>query len=959
LTRDEVAARLIATADSIDDVNAGFYAKGATPEMLPDRWGLEGLMGSGRVNAARAVDQTESLPPPWIEQVRVILDESDDPWMVSVELGSVFKGPEFTLDGNGDVTSVTPSPVDDLDNWQLVYDGNDDGDFDDTAEPNPDDIVVQLVPEYWDSDYTNLTYDDGGQTRSVGYMVGTNSVQFSVDWGENDLLLDGRYRLTAFGQDVDHPDGLVGPDDQPLDGNGDGPDYMRDFYVGTPAATTTITIPAAAQSVTLRPLEDHPEWLEIVDGVNNPQALLMEMVDLTINVPDDVPVTVEHLPYACEMRLRSPDAPDVLGRITINAGGGSNNTITLAGSGGDDTFRGYHHTAELTAAGGVIEAAGFQQVTVETFGGAGKAHLYHNGLVGTLDAADDWAKLSHEAALPEDDWSNKAVGFDTVYVHQTGDGGDVPDLLDFNLLRVDRDNVFFWDEDAWWAENGDRYWHEDQAYPEDTDNTRWLLSDGDTSEDYPFQDFEDAIIDGGRVTISQPPADPATIELDDLKIVDVDVVAESDIEIDGELTLAGGSLIASQDTLALADLIFSHGQARIDVGSGVTVTGAVSTYDSLATLIVDGTFAFNGNDAEYICRIGDMHNNWVAGIDGVTLDGTLDLKALDVRQSEIGTTTTRTIVQAGVGQSVTGTFDEVPPVTGDASHVGVGVFHRGVVYQQRLVTTDLYVAVGGDGNGDTNVDGQDITNLLNNLSQPGDPPDRVWTQNDTAGGPVSRGDGIVDGQDITDLISNFTGDPGPLMAGGGGPEGASAGYGLNLEPEAWDRAIAELMAEPQSESAIGSSPAAVIKYDPTAGTASVSIDNVLSWTLTSDGRFDPIRLAAVDNVLSRDAGDLTLISANRNTIGEASPLGAISYPTLYLGRIVEPGTPVGELTFAYVTGYGQAVQQGTVIVTASGPTDVAAVLYSLKALSNGSDANGEDEQSDNTVSQLMLTDNTA
>ncbi len=98
------------------------------------------------------------------------------------------------------------------------------------------------------------------------------------------------------------------------------------------------------------------------------------------------------------------------------------------------------------------------------------------------------------------------------------------------------------------------------------------------------------------------------------------------------------------------------------------------------------------------------------------------------------------------------------------------------------------------------------------------------------------------------------------------------------------------------------------EYNPATGEFTVSVENVMSWTLRSDGKFT----AAADALPLGDAANL--VSGNLNTVGEGGFGAAMSYSDVLLGALTEPGTDASEFSIEYVTGYGQPIQRGTVTV---------------------------------------------
>jgi len=368
-----------------------------------------------------------------------------------------------------------------------------------------------------------------------------------------------------------------------------------------------------------------------------------------------------------------------------------------------------------------------------------------------------------------------------------------------------------------------------------------------------------------------PAADDAVLVRHHAILVDADAEAFS-------LTLNGnGSLeIAGESTLTIAN--------HVQVGAGTLHVSAAGTLSVEGNVLMD-------RSAAYACEIGAADGGLIAAAGDVHIGGTLALPVVAVGDPGLSS---GTILTSAGPKGIVGTFTEIPQVhylfTGDVGHLGMGVFFGGVDYvgapgKVTQVTANLITAPGGDGNGDSLVDGQDIANLIANFSRPGDPPDRTWLENDTAGGPQGRGDGNVDGQDITNLIANFTGDPGPTDTGAVKPAVASA------------------------------------EYDPNTGEFRMSVSGVLSWHFESEGLF-AADLQQIHQSLGgqKAMGGQTLISVNPNTVGEGSLLAPLEYADLTLGALIAPapnrremqsliaGDEDAELRFVYITGWGAQPQ---------------------------------------------------
>jgi subtilisin family serine protease len=178
-TRDQVAARMVATATRIDTQNPA----------------VAGLLGAGRVNAASGVGTT-GIAPPTLRSIVGLpaqngrVPQASAPTSFTVRLASVL-----------DPTSAT-TPT----NYRLTEAGIDE------QFGTPDDVSIPI----------------SRTTGTVRYA--RNEIVFSIDAP----LTSGYYRFTAGASIVD-------PFGQALDGNADGTggdDYTRDFVVtpSTPRA---------------------------------------------------------------------------------------------------------------------------------------------------------------------------------------------------------------------------------------------------------------------------------------------------------------------------------------------------------------------------------------------------------------------------------------------------------------------------------------------------------------------------------------------------------------------------------------------------------------------------------------------------------------------------------------------------------------------------------------------------
>jgi len=352
-------------------------------------------------------------------------------------------------------------------------------------------------------------------------------------------------------------------------------------------------------------------------------------------------------------------------------------------------------------------------------------------------------------------------------------------------------------------------------------------------------------------------------------------------------------------TLTLSDAHYTFNNLTAEDGATIAgdfaVEGTLAPGNSPGTLYVDGALEF-GDTATYVCEIDVAGDRIISiGDPHLHLAGTLAVEVLGVDPAEIGTDTMRRIVNVTGEGVIFGQFAPVP-----AGHLGLGVFNRGVDYVQTIpqvpppegpayasVDLQMYVATGGDANGDGRVDDQDVANLIANFSRQGDLPDRDWPRSDTAGGSDGRGDGNVDGRDINDLISQFTDNPGTAEPGTAGAE-----------------------------------------YNPVTNEWLVSVEGVMSWALIGDGRFLGSEVAGVYDRLPL-GGAPNLVSANANTVGEGSFDAPMTYVDVRLGQLTEPGADVGQVTLEYVSRFGGERTLGTITVV---PEPSTLILLTTGAL---------------------------
>jgi len=359
--------------------------------------------------------------------------------------------------------------------------------------------------------------------------------------------------------------------------------------------------------------------------------------------------------------------------------------------------------------------------------------------------------------------------------------------------------------------------------------------------------------------------------------------------LDSHVAVLSDTVTANADGSALSLAIEENGGLAVGIDKTLTVATHAEIVDGRLRIFPGGLLEVGGDlqfydAAEFTCEMGASSGGRITVEGTAHLDGTLRLPMVSI-DGQRGNVTRTIITSSGEGD-ILGQFAEVPPVhdpdSGPEGHLGLGVFHRGVNYVDRIaaddpataVSVDLFIARGGDSNADGYVDGRDVATLIANYNGNQLKPvaDRTWDRGDTIGGRFDRGDGLVDGRDIIDLIANF----------GRSDPGAS-----------------------------GEATAAA-EYNPATGEFSVSLENVMFWTLQSDGRFTGADLAGLEDVLASEQG--ALISANPNTVGNGTLGGLLSYHDVELGRLTAPGTDPGRFTLEYVTGFGSEKMRGTITV---------------------------------------------
>jgi len=524
---------------------------------------------------------------------------------------------------------------------------------------------------------------------------------------------------------------------------------------------------------------DHDVHLSEANVVNGIMTVVIDapVGDLTCPVPTG-PLT---------LNLGSGDdtvAVDALFHldVEINSGGGSD-SITMTGSTADDSFTAESGYAQLTSGASVITANDFAATVANAVAGqddTDTAELYSSPGDELLEAGDpleaNKARLSNAA----EGWSSMVVGFDTVTVHSAG--GVDTGVIDFESIEFG----FVFDT-VYWDETTDGNWSE----------LHWLDGQGAPLAFFPDSPWINAVTGANAVTLG---ADRSVFNLAVEGGGSVTATDTERISVGGELrvdsngtftttqtvnfevprvTVAdGGSITVDTDPLnafkVLESLTFGPGAASIECDNLVVGREGqacmLSAFDPTATLAVTGTVELL-DDTQYLCRLGDEENSPIVSSTGnVALAGTLTLEAVEKlglfgppgQQVPYGDST-RTIITSALLEGDPPYPFSNEPAEGDELGYGVFLTDQGVTYSSNAVLVDLFQAADGDTDGDREVRGKDIQNILAaNLFGVADPdPPATWPQGDF------NGDGQVSGSDIQAILAANLFGTGPYVAGGG------------------------------------------------------------------------------------------------------------------------------------------------------------------------------------------------
>ncbi|NIM51642.1 MAG: hypothetical protein GTO22_20750, partial [Gemmatimonadales bacterium] len=250
----------------------------------------------------------------------------------------------------------------------------------------------------------------------------------------------------------------------------------------------------------------------------------------------------------------------------------------------------------------------------------------------------------------------------------------------------------------------------------------------------------------------------------------------------GNLTMADGVTLTAKGAAGS----FSD----VNGGNGSTLLGDVIYRGTLnAAVGVTGQFSVDGeleaeDDATLVAEFGPADNDLVTVTGDALLSGALMLGAVDrvpPPGQQWGDTTGRTMtVMQTSGESVIELEDAVLQTAG--THIGHGVFLTSDVVAEVLnfetelqVTADYFQAAPGDTDGDRDVDGDDIQNILAANTFPRRNP-AEWPSGDFTG------DGLCDGDDIQQILAAALFGTGSYAAGSA-EAGEDPGLQLIVTPD--------------------------------------------------------------------------------------------------------------------------------------------------------------------------------
>ncbi|NQU23830.1 MAG: PEP-CTERM sorting domain-containing protein [Candidatus Nealsonbacteria bacterium] len=225
------------------------------------------------------------------------------------------------------------------------------------------------------------------------------------------------------------------------------------------------------------------------------------------------------------------------------------------------------------------------------------------------------------------------------------------------------------------------------------------------------------------------------------------ITSSSDVEVLGDLTVLDGvtSLVFDQAVYMMNNATIADG---VTIDGEWEVGGTLSIADAVGTLTIgEGELVF-GSGATYNAEVGlgdgsviEADRIVIGGYNSaIHIDATLKPKGVGRTDANFWANATPTIVDNTAGGVLTGVdgptgfeFAAVDPTPagGDSAHIGQGVFLRGVRYQSLFgfitwsVELDVFIAIGGDADGDATVWQSDFDVLDAHFSRTGS--GMTWT----------------------------------------------------------------------------------------------------------------------------------------------------------------------------------------------------------------------------------------
>ncbi|NQU26336.1 MAG: hypothetical protein HQ567_34050, partial [Candidatus Nealsonbacteria bacterium] len=220
--------------------------------------------------------------------------------------------------------------------------------------------------------------------------------------------------------------------------------------------------------------------------------------------------------------------------------------------------------------------------------------------------------------------------------------------------------------------------------------------------------YDMVTVDGQAVTVD---SDAGAFSLS-IASGTVHVAAARSLTVVEEVSVAAPGTLAGSGTV---------GATSVDIAGHVAPGASVGTLtiaDAAVTLGATATY-----DAEVNLATADADQIKLTGAGSLQLGGTLKVAGVGRTSSATWDSTSRQIVYG----PVTGDFDAVVPTPGTtiASHVGQGAFLREVNVTANSVDLDLFIALGGDSDGDGKIWLSDWAALRANFGNAG--IGKTWT----------------------------------------------------------------------------------------------------------------------------------------------------------------------------------------------------------------------------------------